>query len=555
MKLKAISVVLIMNLISCVAQKHNRYSQDYKKGKDLYEHGAYTEAMPLLLNLTVQNSENKVYKDASLLYALSAIRATKYNEASQMLKQIELKYPEYYSDEVTYHQAVTYFYLREYDKALLTCSKINSSKYKKDIINLKNNFINLYKDTDKLAELYDRNKEDREVAYVLYNKLAAKYPKSSNDKERINTLKAKFGFEEIKSKDFGGNMGVRHVGILLPYYTLGANSLSNTLFYDFHNGLKMGFDSLNKGDERIKLHYFSIEKDTNQLLTFLNSEDFNNLDLIIGPVYNNLGSIALEFNSLNKRTTIINPFSFYIKNANANSKVIFNNPLAETIGSKTAEMCLREFYPKNTVVLYSSNSKDSTSAAFFKSTFEKGRGKVITCKALNKSNIYNINKFITDKNKDSLGAVVVFSNDALVATNVLTAMEVADCKAPIVVPNEWLDINSLTFQKYQRHKAHFIFPNYYSNESPKIRKFNRVYFKHNNLYPTEYAYLGFDLAMYFGERLLLYGDTFNEMLKKEERNSYQGLLQGYNYYNANNNQLVQFVKFEGNKLVPLLDLK
>lgn len=553
MKLKAISViVLLLNLVSCSAQKHNRYTQDYKKGKDLYEHGAFTESMPLFLSLSMESSDNKVYKDASFLYALSAIKASKYNEASQMLKQIELKYPEYYSDEVKYHQALTYFYLREYDKALVTCKKITSAKYAKDIANLKSNFINLYKDTDKLAELYDRNDDDKEVAAILYQKIADKPVKTAEEKSRLTSLRTKFGFAEVKTDATGTN--VRHVGILLPYYTLGANSLNNTLFYDFHKGLKMGFDSLNQGTEKIKIHYFSLEKDTNLLLSFLNSDDFNNLDLVIGPVYNNLGSIAFEYNSLNKHTTIINPFSSYIKNGTSNDHVIFNNPLAETIGNKTADMALKEFYPKNAVVLYSSNPKDSASAMAFKNTYEKGKGKIRSIKELNKSNIYSINKFITEKNKDSLGVVVVFSADALTATNVLTAMEVVNCKAPIVAPKDWLDINSLTLAKYQKHNTHFIFPNYYSNESPKIKAFNKTYYKANHLYPSEYSYLGYDLSLFFGEKLLTYGETLPEALKKED-GIYQGLLQGYNFSNANNNQVVQFVRFEDNKLIPLIDFK
>ncbi len=69
MKLKAISViVLLLNLVSCAAQKNNRYTLDYKKGKDLYEHGAFSESMTLFLSLSIESSDNKVYKDASFLY-------------------------------------------------------------------------------------------------------------------------------------------------------------------------------------------------------------------------------------------------------------------------------------------------------------------------------------------------------------------------------------------------------------------------------------------------------------------------------------------------------
>lgn len=554
MKLNVIYVLWCLSLVSCVAQKHNKYTQDYKKGKDLYENGAYSESMSLLLTLSIEQSNNNVYKDASFLYALSALKAAKYAEALQMLKQIELKYPEYYSDEINYHQAVAYFYLKEYDKALLKCTKVSGTRYKKDIVNLKNNFIGQYKDTDRLAELYDRNKEDKDVAYILYQKLAAKPIKTIEEKDRGTALRAKFGFEEIKSPIVGNNSSVKHVGVLLPYNTLGANSQANTLFYDFHSGLKLGFDSLNKSGEKIRIHYFGGEKDTNALLSFLNSDDFENLDMLIGPVYSNLGTIAFEYNTLNKRTVIINPFSNYIKNGAKNDQVFFNNPLAETIGSKTAEMALNEFFPKNAVVLYGANPKDSSSAVAFKSIYEKGKGKIFNLKALNKANIYNINKFITEKNKDSIGVVVAFTSDPLSATNVLTAMEVVNCKAPLVAPKDWLDINSLTLAKYQHHNTHFIFPNYYSTESSLVKTFNNVYYKLNGLYPSEYTYQGYDLALFFGERLIAYGDGFTEMIKKEN-GIYGSLLQGYNYSNANNNQVVQFVKFEDNKLVPLIDFK
>jgi hypothetical protein len=316
----------------------------------------------------------------------------------------------------------------------------------------------------------------------------------------------------------------------------------------------MGFDSLNKESEKLKLHYFSSEKDTASFLTFINSPDYKNLDLIIGPVYNNMASIAFEFNTFNKHTVFLNPFSNYIKNGSQNKQVIFNYPLAETLGSKTAEMCLSEFYTKNAIVFFGATKKDSSTALAFKASYEKAKGKIMTFKATTKYNQENIHKFIADKNKDSVGVIVVFSSDPLVATSVLSALEVHKCKAPIVAPKEWLEINSLTLKKYEEHHTHFIFQNYYSIEDEKIKNFNTKYFKINNLYPSEYSYVGYDMALFFGKKMIEYGDKFIEKLKLEA-GSYDYLLQGYNYQNSNNNQAVQFVKFDDNKLVPVINYK
>lgn len=547
--MKAIVFFLVLTswFWSCKAQKPSSVSQEFTNAKQLVDQGAYPEALPTLLKLSSETPKNTLFKESSYLYAIASIKNGNYSEAFQMLKQIEVKYPQFQASNVLYHQAVSLFYLKEYDKALLTCSKIDSKRQEQDIRKLKIYFISQYKDTDKLTELYNRNSKDKEVAEVLFNKLNEKGNNlSPKEKSKIAEIAAEYKFKSASTNT--KSTEVKHVGILLPYEALKANHSKNYLFFDFQAGLSLGFDSLNKEKKQIELHYYNIEKDTNAYLNLINSEEYQNLDLVIGPVFNNLSNLSIQ-NLQTDAPISINPFANSTKFNASNASILYNAPSVETIGTQTANMCASQLVNKKVVIFYNNNGKDSLAAYAFKSTFEKLYGKILAIKSTKKTSYTSV---LTESLKDSIGAVVVFSNTAIVATNILTALEVIQCHAPIIAPKEWLDINSLTLQKYEKHNLHFIFQNYYSNDDLNIQKFNVTYFNKFNLYPSEYSYIGYDLATYFGNKLIQYGKEFPQKIQQENTTT-KGLLQGYNYYQANSNQALQFVKFEHSKLVPIVD--
>ncbi|MFN8438921.1 MAG: ABC transporter substrate-binding protein [Cytophagales bacterium] len=530
--------VLLWAFGACKAQKAAVFTQEFKKAKQLVDAGAFTEALPLLLKLTVENPQNTYFKDASYLYAYASLKTDSPTDALQMLKQIELKYSDYNPDQIYYMQALCLFYLKEYDKALITANKSKHSS----VTAMKLNFINNFKDVSKLTDLYNRNSNDTDVAKVLMYKLSVKDDLTDKESKLLADLSKKL---TVSPKTENSNNKIFNIGVLLPYSDLNDNFSKNSLFFDFHCGLNQGLESMVQTDGFLyQLHYFDIGKDTTKYLELINSKEYQNLDMVIGPVYSNLSSIAAQHSS-NKSPLVINPFSQNIKQA---SNTLYTSPSYQNIGVRTAEFCKSEL-GKNVIVCYSSNIKDSVSAFAFVNKFKSLGGKII---ALKNTKSVNFATLVNKETADSVSAVVMYTSNAYAATSILTALEVANCKAPVIVPKDWLDINTLTLQKYARHNVHFCVINYYSLQNQDIIQFNNTYYGKYKLYPTEYSYLGYDIAKYFGNAFTKYNKNMYSNIQNVTETQI-GLLQGFNFYKNNSNQVVQFVKFTNGKLEPLIE--
>lgn len=521
------------------------FQAQFNKGKDKFKAADYTSCMDLFLAASVDNIENPYAKTSCFYFAISAFKTNKLSESKSMLHQIQLKYDDWNKDEVNYLLGNIYFEQKEFDKALATLNKIEDLKLRADIRAMKIFYFSKFKDPAFLKPIYLRNPKEIEVAEILKFKL-----KDSNieaDKKIVADI-VKLVTNSIQvPKDTSFIKKAKYkVAILLPFKLLSISvrndNSDNRFVYDFMQGIRIALDSLDSARNVIDLYLYDCDKDTNKLLKVLNLPELAGMDVIIGPIYQNLSTASSSF-ALAQGIPTINPFSVVSRVLKPNNFYFFFKPSIESQAKVAASYMVSNLKPLKAMIFYGKNARDSISANICKSTLETGSVKVVSFKTVDRNSSIGIGRFLERKIIDSLGAIFVFSGEQLVATNLVTSLAQVNSQVPLFVPSDWMNFESFTYDQYQKHNIHFILPTLETQNDTIKAYFKTTYLEKYNIVPNEYVYLGVDLMQWVGRNLLERGKIDYDFVAKS---GYQSgvLTTGIDFSNSMDNQVVPIVKFE-----------
>ena len=146
--------------------------------------------------------------------------------------------------------------------------------------------------------------------------------------------------------------------------------------------------------------------------------------------------------------------------------------------------------------------------------------------------------------KDSIGSIFVASDDPLVYTKVISAVETRGDSILVVGSENWIDDTAVAFEKFQTLGVSFMAPNYVAVNNPRRLRFNRQYLQKYGKVPTNVALRGYEMMLFFGNQLKTNGVYFQDGLNNTEFVPGH-LFQGFRYQFSRDNQVVPFVKFKG----------
>ncbi len=539
-----ITIVLLSYCQVIRGQNLAFFQTKFNNGKNSYKAADYAASMQLFLEASTDNIQNPYSKTACFYYALSAFKANKFLEAKAMLFQIQLKYDDWKKDEINYLLGNVYFELKEFDKALAALNKIEDTSVKNDARAMKIFYFNKFKDPTFLKPIYLRNPKEIEVAQIL--KLKLEDSKLETDKKIISAINELLYSTPSTNDTTITKKDTYKIAVLLPFqlWAISVNNenTDNRFVYDFMQGMKIALDSLDSTQSKIELYLYDCDKDTNKLLRILNLPEMTGMDVIIGPIYQNLTTASLGYANAHKIPTI-NPFSIVNRMLNPNNYYYFFKPSIETQAKKAANYMALNVTPSKAIILYSKNLRDSLSAKMCKSTLEANRIKVTKFKTVDKNSSIHLHKFFDKSTIDSIGAIFVFNSDQLVATNLITTLAQFNSQVPLFVPSEWMNFESFTYDQYQKHNIHFILPTLNAKNDSIRSEFDSKYLLKFNIVPNEYVYLGYDLMRWLSLNLLENGALDATQISSL---GYQAgkFTSGYDFRNNMDNQVVPIVKFE-----------
>ena len=141
----------------------------------------------------------------------------------------------------------------------------------------------------------------------------------------------------------------------------------------------------------------------------------------------------------------------------------------------------------------------------------------------------------------------VASDDPLIYTKVISAVDTRGDSITIVGNESWLNNAAANFQTYERLHLTMAAPTFTHPTNPNYVNFRKRYLKIHGSVPSELAKIGFEFMWYVAHALKNHGVYFQDGIKEDGFTP--GLLfRGYDFSEGWTNKYVPFIQFEGGQL-------
>jgi len=570
MKGKIIRCIGILCMLASLVQAQNTQgnaslADRFARGRTLFLEGQYGQAIEVLRPLSRIEQGNAYVEYASFYFGLSALRDGQYDLAKNMFLQINSKYPKWEkTEEVNYWLANTYFNLQDYEQALALIKEMDASREvsnanKEDAKVMKNYFLD-EATTARLQELLALHPEDKDIATNLVKNIAATLY-DAEEQELMDSLIEAFNIDMaslgVASKEASVKKNAYNVAVFLPFLydklIPSARKQGNQFVLDLYKGIKMAASDLQSEGINVQLHAYDTERSFEKMQSILQQDEIRGMDLMIGPLYPGPYRAATEY-AMSNQKYMFNPLS-------SNPAAIGENPFAYLIkpsliteGRAAARFAIDSLNRSHAVVITGATGQDSLRVSSFVAAFEEdGKRDVIVLEEenFNRERIEEIVEMLNELGEDNL--IYVASGNELIISNTISAVVMAENQIPVIGSEEWLETSSLTYDQLENFDEYLIAPGFIDPENANIADFKDRFRREFYDVPNKYTYVGYDLMMYIGYMLDRYGVYFQEFYTGEE-NVNSLLYAGYNYFNANDNQLVPIIKYEDAQL-KLVDVR
>ena len=537
------------------------YRQQYERGKALYQQKEYAEAIEAFraLSRTEENNPYVVY--ASLHFAMAAFRSGDYPLAKNMLLQIKSKYAKWSRmSDVDFWLANTYFELGDYQQALTLLKQLDQQKGTtrstlEDANAMKEYYISKVVDPERLQTWLSKYPTDKVIATQLVKRILVG---GNNDQivlkdsliDAFQIDEASFG---IATQASSIKKDVYNVAVFLPFFynklTIANEKVGNDFVLDTYQGMRMAVDDLQQEGINIQLYAYDTERDYDITQRLLEKEEIKGMDVLIGPLYPGpfraVSAFSQEqqiymFNPISVNPLVIgnNPFSFLTKPSVITEARRAASYASDTLGRKMA------------VVITDDSKQDSARVTAFIDTFKKDDTYEIhqavfrnfneeAMQALADTLVY----FAEQREETDAPVVYVASNSDLVITNTISAVVMSNAPVTLFGNDSWFDITSVTYEQLEELDVHFMSPSYMDYKRRTVEKFTQAYTQKFGTLPTKYAYASYDAMYYIGQMLQEYGIYFQEFYT-DSKPVKSLFFEGYNFFEANDNQVVPMIRFE-----------
>ncbi len=336
-------------------------------------------------------------------------------------------------------------------------------------------------------------------------------------------------------------------------------------FIQFYEGARLALDSLVKSGLNVKLYVHDVTEDIASVRNIIAGQDFEKMDLIVGPVFKGPFELVAEA-AREKKIPIINPFS-------KRNDVILDNPWVFKVQpsyygqlNKMVEYLAATYPEANYIMIHQTQTRDLDTLEFVKSRIlakiysdlPSWAGRADSLAAGNRvSDLFYYLEGIgglTEKlspGKDNI-LVCVSTQRAFVA-NIMSNIQGLSKAYRLLLTGmpEWLDYD-LDLEYAMKLNLHLFTTAFVDFSDEQVKQYVILF---RNQYENEpsangHAYEGYDIMAYFLKALKEYGPEFTACLPFM---TYDGLQLGFDFHQQGEggfeNEHVNVFRFENYRLV------
>ena len=585
MRLKPIIIFGVIMFCAFQLNAQVNYQSEYLSGKNYFKQANYQRAQNHFVNLLDLNENNPFYLYASYFYAISAYETGNKERAMEVLGRIRTTHPEWDKiDEANIWYGKMLLQEGDLLKGLNVLNSIENRDLDTVAQKIKRYTLVNYDSIPQLQKALELNPYDKILAEHLAMKINQQ-PIVDRQVELMEFLINSFNLNrasfDFVDKSVSEKKDQYRIAVLLPFLTDNLTTTKgnkgNQFVLDIYQGIEIAANELNANGKKIELFAYDTKRDSLTTSEIIESGELLQMDMIIGPLYPIPAGMIRAY-SYEHKINMVNPLS-------TNSETIATNPYSfltkatpETRAKMAARFAINNMESKNATILYGSKSQDSIFAYTYKRELEKdsfnitwmaaSRSAVSSTEILRSlTEVFDPDTTYTDgkvyvsntvkvrvseedsliMSRDTIGHIMLASSDNLLVSNVLSAIDTRRDSIPLIGYDEWMDFNQISFDQLQRMGVIMIGQNYFDFTSAEVVDFKDSYKESYNKLPSQYSYDGYETMRFFGAKLIQYGNYFQYGLYEE--GFQEGYLYfGFDYTNANDNQVVPIMKMEDLKL-------
>lgn len=560
---KRVLTSLLFIIVSACAWAQIDYNKQFFNGKQLFREGKYNLAMETFKPVMVYDQKNVFAEYANFYYALSAYKQGYLAVSKDAFNQLKKLYPNWdRMSEVNYWLATIHFDQKEFFQGFKMLSLITDSKMSNDVNGLKYKALQVITDVEALRRLHTEYPHDEQIARA-FGLALAKNLSITDNRLQLDKIISTFRFKKtdfIPEAPKSIHKEVYTVSVVMPFLvnTLEATPVKkkNQIVLDFYEGMRLAVDTLSKQGIKISLRAYDTERSPEVMSKLLATDELKSSDLLVGPMFQEENKPLQDFSFQNK-INVFNPFSNNSELIGVNPYAFLFQPSVESQGKKAGEFLAK--YPKrknNCIVYYGASKRDSLLAANFLEVAKTQGLKILSSNRVDKYSADKItvklatpteyDEFKYPKQfslkRDSLGCIFVASDDPMIYTKVISAIETRGDTVPVLGSEAWLEQPAVPFEKYQSLPIILSAPNFADGHNVWYQAFVKKFARTHGVAPNNYARMGYEFMLFAGYQLRENGVYFQEALK--QKGATRGYLtNGSDYQQGRDNQLIPFIRF------------
>jgi hypothetical protein len=518
--------------------KGQDFKHQYRDAKDLFKKEDYIRAMDAFKPLIVYDKNNPYSEYASFYYGYCAYKVGFASVAKDIFLQTRKLHPDWDQiDELNYLLAKIFFDQRDYFQALWILKDIKSLSVAGDIPLMKRHYFYQISDPETLALILEEYPDEPDAARALAHAIV-RQPLPEQNITLFDSLVTRFGFDRadfVNDEVLVSKKKERYrVGLLLPFLsgTLEPTPIKkrNQFVLDLYNGIRMAADTLEAQGVHLDLYAYDTDLTDEVTREVLGEEELKDMDLLVGPLFQDQAKAVLEFSEKNK-ITVINPVSNNSEFLGKNPFALLFQPSNETLGARSAELAFLHARKKNCIVYFGESPKDSVRAFNFMLKARDLGIRIVKAEEIHReisSDIFETLATATEYDefkiptqfklkRDSIGCIYVASDDQLIYSKVTGGVETRGDSILVIGNENWIatENSSVEYGIYERIPAVLESPNFIPVDDPHYQDFRKKYVQRHGLLPSDYAWIGYRFMDAMGKALQKYGIYFQTALARD----------------------------------------
>jgi LysM repeat protein/ABC-type branched-subunit amino acid transport system substrate-binding protein len=303
-----------------------------------------------------------------------------------------------------------------------------------------------------------------------------------------------------------------NIALCLPFFTDAPDSVVLTekekrqreVAVNMLRGVRMACSRLEKEGMQADVFVENIGDEKSQVANLVKKEAFKGMDMVIGPTFRDPMFEMANWASKNDVHLVCPvPQSNKILLTSSNVSKIAASDAA--IWEHMGEIVGKKYKNEQVILVNSGVLEDARQVQVFYDAFMKAAGDSCNLYKVSSKSATGIATFLSSSKRNII--VAPLSDKAIVAS---LFKAVSKQGTVFFGPEEWETMEAITPEFRERFEVQFVKSTWIDYANPRVQEWVEDFRKTYKSEPTEYAFIGYDMMLYYGRGLKLFGKLFPE---------------------------------------------